>query len=124
LLEDGQLWRIQYDTYEREVERYGGPEAMLLAEELFQIDSEAVLEILEQLEPGDTGADERWRLTLRGIDTLLTDLGLDLAAKGSVLKKVRTQFAKEFEIDSPFKNQLSERFRKERKSLEALLVPD
>jgi thiopeptide-type bacteriocin biosynthesis protein len=96
---------------------------MLLAEELFQIDSEAVLEILEQLEPGDAGADPRWRLTLRGIETLLADLDLDLAAKASVLKKVRTQFAKEFEIDSRFKAQLSERFRKERKGLEALLAP-
>ena len=48
LLEDGQLWRLQLDTYEREVERYGGPEGMVLAERLFQADSEAVLEIVEQ----------------------------------------------------------------------------
>jgi lantibiotic biosynthesis protein len=123
LLSDGRLWRIQYDTYEREIERYGGLEGMLISEELFQIDSETVLEILDQLEPGDAGSEERWRLTLRGIDALVTDLGLDLPTKAKVLKKVRTEFAREFKVDSPFKDQLSERFRKERKSLEALLDP-
>ena len=58
---------LQLDTYEREVERYGGPEGIALAERLFQADSEAVLAILEMLE-GDEGADVRWRLALRGID--------------------------------------------------------
>jgi hypothetical protein len=26
-LQDGSVWRIQLDTYERDVERYGGPSA-------------------------------------------------------------------------------------------------
>ena len=121
LLDAGRLWRFQIDTYEREVERYGGPEGMLLAERLFQIDSEAVLEILDQLEPGDIGFDERWRLTLRGIDALLTDLGFDLETKAAVLKKTRTEFLKEFRADANLKDQLSERFRKQRQGLEALL---
>src|SRR5262249_22829447 len=33
--------RIALDTYEREVERYGGPEGVLLAEQIFMADSEA-----------------------------------------------------------------------------------
>ena len=123
LLSDGRLWRIQHDTYEREIERYGGLEGILLSEELFQIDSEAILEILAQLEPGNAGAEERWRLALCGIDALVADLGLDLPAKAKVLKKVREEFAREFKVDSRFKDQLSERFRKERKSFEVLLDP-
>jgi thiopeptide-type bacteriocin biosynthesis protein len=118
LLEDGRLRRIQYDTYEREVERYGGPEAMLLAEQFFQIDSEAGLEMLEQLKPG---ADERWRVTLLGIDRLLNDLGFNLPVKTSVMKKLGTEFAREFRINSQSKSQLSERFRKERTALERLV---
>jgi thiopeptide-type bacteriocin biosynthesis protein len=121
LLADNRLWRVQYDTYEREIERYGGAKAMLLGEKLFQIDSESALEILDQLEPGDAGAEERWRLALRGIDALLDDLGFDLAVKTEILKKVRTEFAREFKIDSQVKGQLSDRFRKARKSLEKLL---
>ncbi len=92
----------------------------------FKSDSEAVLQILDLVEPGDAGLDERWRLTLRGMDALLTDLGLDLPAKSAVLGKVRTAFAHEFHADAPFKGKLGERFRKERKSLEALFnsTPD
>ncbi len=121
LLHRGQLWRVQFDTYEREVERYGGDEGTLLAEQLFQIDSEAVLEILDLVESGDAGLDERWRLALRGMDALLTDLGLDLPGKFAVLDSVRAAFAREFRADTKLKAQLSERYRKERQSLEALL---
>src|SRR5262249_57327315 len=49
LLGDGRLWRLQLDTYQREIERYGGPEGMLLAERLFHADSAAVLAIVELL---------------------------------------------------------------------------
>jgi thiopeptide-type bacteriocin biosynthesis protein len=76
LLEQGKVWRVQLDTYEREVERYGGPEAFPLVEQLFHADSEAVLDLSGMLEPGDAGLDERWRLALAGADRLLHDLGL------------------------------------------------
>src|SRR5262249_33208290 len=35
LLADGRLWRVAHDTYEREVDRYGGAEAIELAESVF-----------------------------------------------------------------------------------------
>ena len=38
--------RVALDTYDREVERYGGPDGIKLAEELFAADSEAVLDLL------------------------------------------------------------------------------
>jgi thiopeptide-type bacteriocin biosynthesis protein len=123
LLEDGLLWRMQLDTYEREVERYGGPEGIQLAERLFHVDSETVLETMEMLEPGDTGLDERWRLALRGMHMILNDLGFDLEARYLLLTNVRKAFAKEFRADEHFIGQLGDRFRKERKNLEALLDP-
>ncbi len=114
------LWKVQLDTYEREVERYGGPEALLLAERLFQADSEAVLELLELL-PGDAGADARWRLLLCGMDQLLWDLGLGLEARLQVVTSLRESFRREFHVDRALERQLDERFRKERRSMEALL---
>ena len=120
LLDDGRIWRVQFDTYEREVERYGGLEGIALAERLFHEDSEAVLELIEMLEPGDEGVDERWRLTLYGIDLLLMDFGLDLDSKLRVLKQMRDSLAKEFRTDKSLTAQLSEKFRKEHRSLEAL----
>ena len=122
LLADGRLWRVQLDTYEREVERYGGPEGIELAERIFQEDSEAALEILEMLESGDEGADERWRLTIRGIDALLEDFGLDLAGKRSLLNAIRTDLAKELHSDEGVKRGIGNVFRKVSRSLEPLLV--
>jgi thiopeptide-type bacteriocin biosynthesis protein len=123
LLKEGRLARLQFDTYEREVERYGGGEGIVLAERIFQADSEAVLEIIENLEPGDAGLDERWRLALRGVDALLQDLGFEPATKFAVIRKARAAFTKEIRVDGRLKGQIGDRFRKERKSLEELLDP-
>lgn len=114
------LWKVQFDTYERELERYGGPEGMLLCEQLFQADSEAVLELLHLLQ-GDDGADARWRLMLCGMDQLLDDLGLGLEARLQVAATLRESFGREFRVERTVEQQLSERFRKERRSLEELL---
>jgi thiopeptide-type bacteriocin biosynthesis protein len=121
LLEDGRVWRLQLDTYEREIERYGGLEGIDLAERLFHVDSEAVLEIIELLEPGDVGLDERWRLTLLGMDHVLENFGLDLATKHAVVEAARSRFAKEFRVDEWIGPRLGERFRLERSDLEVLL---
>jgi thiopeptide-type bacteriocin biosynthesis protein len=120
LLDDGRLWRVQLDTYEREVERYGGPEGIDLAERLFHADSEAVL-ALTGLFPEDARGDVRWRLALFGMDRLLTDLGFDLVTRRAVVRKTRDAFAAEFRADADFKHQLGDKFRPERKSLEAVL---
>ena len=121
LLRDGRAWRVQFDTYEREVERYGGMVGVELAEKIFHVDSDTVLEILEKLEPGDAGLDERWRLALCGTDLLLDDLQLGAEAKLVVLQAVRASFAREFRAQTKLRKQIGERFRKERKDLEALL---
>jgi thiopeptide-type bacteriocin biosynthesis protein len=122
MLDDGRLWQVQLDTYQREVERYGGHEGMPLAERIFRVDSEAVLTILEMIE-GDEGTDARWRLALRGTDMLLDDLGLDAAAKVLVLGNLRESFGREFGGGKGLRVQLDQKFRAERKSLEALLDP-
>lgn len=119
-LEAGEGWRLQLDTYEREVERYGGPAGVELAEELFTADSEAVLHILRAY-PGDEGGGMRWRLALKGLDALLEDLGLSLDEKATVAQRVRDAFGAEFHVDKAFEEQLSQRYRRESKVLEALL---
>lgn len=121
LLEEGALWRLQFDTYEREVERYGGAEAMLLAEQLFQADSAAVMRITEMLETDDVGLDERWRLTLCGVDMLLDDFGLGIEAKRDLLRLERDNLLKAYGANADMTRQLAVKFRSERESLEKLL---
>jgi lantibiotic biosynthesis protein len=120
LLDDGWLWRVQLDTYEREVERYGGLRGIELAEQVFAADSEAVLRIVAALS-GDAGLDLRWRLAMLGIDLLFEDLGLSLEEKRSVARRSREGFAREFRIDGGFRNEVGKRYRAERASLETLL---
>jgi thiopeptide-type bacteriocin biosynthesis protein len=119
-LDSGEGWRLQLDTYEREVERYGGPAGVELAEELFTADSEAVLHLLRAY-TGDEGGDMRWRLALKGLDALLETLGLSLDEKAAVAQRVRNVFGAEFRVNKPFEEQLSLRYRRESKALEALL---
>ena len=120
VLGDGCGWRLQLDTYEREVERYGGDEGIALSERIFHADSEAVLGIVALLS-GDEGSDARWRLTLRGIDALLDDLKLDLPARRRVIGRMRKAAADEFRFVGRVERQLHERYRKHRRELEALL---
>jgi thiopeptide-type bacteriocin biosynthesis protein len=93
------------------------------AERLFHVDSEAVLGLLERLEPGDQGLDERWRLALRGTDMLLAALGFDLVRKRALMEQAREGMAERLGMDKARAHQLGDRFRKERVHLQSLLDP-
>lgn len=114
LLASGKIWKVQFDTYEREIERYGGLEGMQAAEEIFFADSAATVEILQQLE-GDEGLEYRWQIALLGIDSLLVDFGLDLNERRELLKGLKPA--------EEVRRLLGVRFRATRKNLEAVLDP-
>lgn len=122
MLDDGRLWKLQLDTYQREVERYGGATGVVLAERLFSADSACVVDLLGML-AGDAGIDARWRLALRGIDQLLDDLGFDLAGRLAIMRSARDGFAREHRVDAAvgFQRGLGDKYRKERAALEILL---
>jgi thiopeptide-type bacteriocin biosynthesis protein len=122
LLETGQLWRVQLDTYEREVERYGGEAGIGLAERAFHADSDATAKIVRQL-TGDAGADLRWRVALRGIDMLFDDLGLTLEQKQAIARGARRGYGREFGAGGDFQQAVGRRYRTERAGIAALLDP-
>jgi thiopeptide-type bacteriocin biosynthesis protein len=118
----GLVTRVQVDTYEREIERFGGDAGLALSERLFAADSEAVLAIVETLE-GDEGFDARWQLALRGMDQLLENLGFDLASKLAIASELRAGFGREFQADAELRRSLGLRFRELRPTLGELLDP-
>lgn len=122
-LDDNRIWRMQFDTYEREVERYAGPAGIALAEQIFCTDSRAVLAIVKTL-TGDSGSDGRWRLALAGMDRLLDDLGFDLAGKRAIITRTSAAYAQEFHVDRILLRQVGDKFRQQRARLERLLDPD
>jgi thiopeptide-type bacteriocin biosynthesis protein len=68
-----------FDTYEREVERYGGAAGITLAEELFAADSRAVARILRVA--SEPRAPDRTALAVLSVDALLDALGMDANAR-------------------------------------------
>ena len=121
-LAEGRIHRLCLDTYERELERYAGC-GIERAEALFHHDSEAALAILDLLDD-EGGADARWRLTLRGIDMLWTELGLDGPARLALALAARDNFRREFEADTETFAGIGARFRRERASVVASLERD
>ncbi|MGC8724555.1 MAG: thiopeptide-type bacteriocin biosynthesis protein [Acidobacteriota bacterium] len=119
-LRAGLLHRLEICTYEREVERYGGPEGMLLCEQLFQADSEAVIGILGGL-TGDAGAQARWKLALIGASRLLGDLALENPTALALLTRLKEGYFQEFGGTVALKKALGGRYRKERAAVETLL---
>ena len=87
LVADGVCWRFALDTYEREVERYGGEAGIGLAERLFAVDSRTVVMLL-RLEPTLSTID-RTALTVLSMDTLLEGLRVDPAGRAALYGTVR-----------------------------------
>jgi len=120
-LKDGRVWKLQADTYEREIERYGGPEAIEIAEEMFRFDSEFALWVMEHLEPGARGEEERWKLALCGVDRLLADFGMDLVAKQALIRTLKVGLGEEFGVGRKLRRELADRYRRYAEELLALL---
>jgi thiopeptide-type bacteriocin biosynthesis protein len=119
--QDGGIWRCQFDTYEREATRYGGPDAIELAERVFDVDSGTVAALLDAAPP-DASPDWRWMLSTKFVDTYYEAFSLDLERREQHAKRTEAAFRREFKVDAEFEGQLSQRFRKERSVLEALFA--
>ena len=74
LMADGLCQRFCFDTYDREIERYGGPAGMAAAEAIFTSDSPAAVDILGLLRA--TPNLDRLTATIISIDDLLAAAGL------------------------------------------------
>lgn len=117
--QNGLVWKIQTDTYRRELERYGC-QTIIPTERLFAIDSRMFMEFLNQTE-GDKREDLKWLWGLGNIDCFLHTAGLDTESKKVLMEKVRNQFAEEFKMDRNLKSQIDQRYRFCRSRIEEFL---
>ncbi|SFW54911.1 thiopeptide-type bacteriocin biosynthesis domain-containing protein [Chitinophaga sancti] len=115
------IYKVQTDTYVREIERYG-VDTMEFSEQVFYADSKAVLNCICQLE-GEDGERYRWLLGARGVDVLLQDFGYDLAARAAIMKVIREGFFREFGGSQELQTQLNSKYRQEMRQLSSFLDP-
>jgi lantibiotic biosynthesis protein len=80
LISDGLSTRLCFDTYERELERFGGMVGAAAAEAIFGVDSRAVIEMLRLSRDGLLGMDMT-SLAVLSIDDLLAGLGFSEAER-------------------------------------------
>lgn len=116
MVESGELHKVELMTYEREVERYGGPESMALIESLFMLDSELIARTCGLID--EYGEDIRWRVALQCTDKLLTLFNYDEIAKFNLISSLRAGFGNEFNETSQLRKQLGNRYREYQTQLE------
>lgn len=116
-------WKVQLDTYEREIERYGGPSAIATVESIFHADSAAAAELCA-LTADDAGTHARWRLTLLGMQLLLEDFGFDLPVQSAFFKRARTAWSRDLFDAEALHRALGDRYRSLRSGIESLLAGD
>ena len=77
LVQEGICSRVAFDTYDRELERYGGTAAAGAAEKIFAADSRAFTELLPFTSPKSGWPHDRITLLAVTVDDLLAALGYD-----------------------------------------------
>lgn len=117
LMDQDLIWKVQMDTYQRELERYGS-NTIELAETLFQFDSEMITGLIDLLVEGIEADELRWMLALRGMDALLSDFDYSLESKKELLFRLKIGFASEFHMNKNLKKQVNEQYRKYRNQIE------
>lgn len=116
--------RLVFDTYEREIERYGGDLGIEIAERYFWADSLAIVQLLDPERGIGANAELRWQCAIAGVDALLSDFGFNVHAKLGLARKLRDIFGREFHADAAFARQLAAKYRAVRPDLERLLDAD
>lgn len=113
------IWKVQTDTYFREIDRYG-ENSISLVDEYFFHDSQMVCQWL--VHSGNDAANQlRWKLSLLSVDAILNDFKLQLPEKQDFVEWCLGNFKKEFHLDCNFKKQLDKIFRKRQNEVEKLL---
>jgi thiopeptide-type bacteriocin biosynthesis protein len=110
------VWKVQIDTYQREVERYG-LYTMELSESFFYNDSKLFISVLPYFN-NINGETLRWHFSIKSIDYLLECFKYSLEEKLRLMEVLKESFGREFGVDRNLKDQLNSKFAKEWKSIE------
>jgi len=110
LVDAGWASRIAYESYEPESERYGGDAGRELAERYFHADSEMVLDLLS-VARGVLHPDDRWRLAVRSVASLLSDLQIAIPECQRLMVVAHKEIAAELGLRNELRRALGHKYR-------------
>lgn len=96
LVKSGLIWKVQTDTYQRELERYGHA-SIEFSEEFFYINSVTVLSVLKTLNT-DQNQGHRFVLGLLGVAKLYDAFGYSIQTSIPLIEQSAKSFGNEFGI--------------------------
>lgn len=102
--------RVIFDTYERELERYG-PHNIENCESIFCLESDVILELLVLIK--QEGEILRWKFALLIISIFLKTFGFENEQKINLLEQLRNNFLHEFKHHPNVKYIMDQKFRSE-----------
>ncbi|WP_158712892.1 thiopeptide-type bacteriocin biosynthesis protein [Parabacteroides pacaensis] len=119
LMEKKRIWKLQLETYNRELERYNS-KLMEDAESIFYLDSECILSLLSLLEKYGN-ENYRWMVSLKMIDGLLSDFCFSLERKQELLALISDSFKAEFGFNKYNSKQFNSKYRENKSLIERVL---
>jgi len=109
LLEEGKVWKMEFATYNRELERYFW-DNIQRSETLFFYDSAFSLSLMRKLKE-HRQSDKVWLYLLRSVDEFFDAFGIGLAEKHDIITRMFNSFWNEFGADKGVKQQISKKYR-------------
>ncbi len=107
-LDAGLIRRVQWDTYSREVERYGGPESMEAAEAIFAADSDAVVTMGKL---GLLSGSTTWQTALSSLVSLVDSAGFTPAEQAAVFRRTLDQYGGAMFREADYRHAVAEKTR-------------
>ncbi|MFV0329285.1 MAG: thiopeptide-type bacteriocin biosynthesis protein [Dysgonomonas sp.] len=119
LIKSNSVWKIQLDTYRRELERYGY-NTIEETEQIFYKDSECILDILKLIKKFQN-ENYRWMIALTMIDSLLSDFSFNMESKFQLMETMSCSFMLEFGFNKFNSKQFNSKFRDKKNIIESVL---
>lgn len=121
LVKTGIIWKIQTDTYQRELERYGN-DGIEISEDFFYINSQVTLEILK-LFTNDKAQENRFLAGLLGVIKLYDGFRFSTAERLLLIEKSALSYGNEFNVPNSenLRTVIKDKYRKILPDIEFLL---
>lgn len=116
------VWKIEMDTYQRELERYEW-NYIDFCEEFFSYDSEMLIELMK-LTKNNGDENLLWVLSIKSIDEYFNLFQFSTDEKYQLMNNLYLSFQEEFSIDKKVKKQIDSRFRLSSDKIRAVLMED